>query len=77
MDKKLLDDINSENRVNEVIARDEEKRNTTEKAIPLAETEDLIRQLPKDHNGRNNWLSQFGISDEAEEIRHGRNESTS
>lgn len=31
--------------------------------------EGLIKQLPKDHDGRNTWLLNFGISDEAKTIR--------
>ena len=31
--------------------------------------EGLIRQLPKEHDGRNTWLMNYGISDEAKEIR--------
>ena len=31
--------------------------------------EELILQLPKDHNGRNSWLLNYGTSDEAKFIR--------
>lgn len=76
-DSKTLDDINNERKVNETISRDEEELNLSNKTVPLAETEDLIRQLPKDHVGRNNWLSQYGTSDEAESLRTNRNNPAS
>ena len=31
--------------------------------------EGLIQQLPKDHDGRNSWLLNFGVSKEAVGIR--------
>lgn len=31
--------------------------------------EGLIRQLPTNHDGRNTWLLNYGVSDEAESIR--------
>lgn len=31
--------------------------------------EGLIQQLPADHEGRNTWLLNYGVSDEAEQIR--------
>ncbi len=31
--------------------------------------EGLIKQLPKEHDGRNSWLLNYGTSDEAKEIR--------
>jgi hypothetical protein len=31
--------------------------------------EGLIRQLPRNHDGRNTWLLNYGISDEAVELR--------
>lgn len=31
--------------------------------------EGLIRQLPKNHDGRNTWLLNYGVSDEAVELR--------
>lgn len=35
--------------------------------------EGLISQLPKDHDGRNTWLLNFGIGEEALELRSKRN----
>lgn len=29
----------------------------------------LILQLPKDHDGRNTWLLNYGVSEEAEKLR--------
>lgn len=55
-----------------------------EKSIPLTKperqshltrqkwAEGLIQQLPKDHDGRNSWLLNHGVSDEAETIRSRR-----
>lgn len=34
--------------------------------------EGLILQLPKEHDGRNTWLLNYGISDEAKELRQKR-----
>lgn len=34
--------------------------------------EGLILQLPKNHDGRNSWLLNFGISKEAEMLRNKR-----
>jgi len=31
--------------------------------------EGLISQLPKEHEGRNNWLLNYGIKDEAVQLR--------
>ena len=31
--------------------------------------EGLILQLPKDHDGRNSWLLNYGTSEEAQKIR--------
>lgn len=31
--------------------------------------EKLIQQPPKDHDGRNSWLLNYGVSDEAETMR--------
>lgn len=31
--------------------------------------ENLIKQLPKDHEGRKSWLMNFGVSEEAVELR--------
>lgn len=35
----------------------------------VAWAEELILQLPKDHEGRNSWLINYGHSDEASEHR--------
>lgn len=32
--------------------------------------ESLILQLPKHHEGRNSWLLNFGVSNEAKSLRH-------
>ena len=34
--------------------------------------EELITQLPKDHDGRNTWLLNYGTKDEAVELRKKR-----
>ena len=34
--------------------------------------EELILQLPKDHDGRNTWLMNYGVGDEANALRYGR-----
>lgn len=34
--------------------------------------EGLILQLPKDHDGRNTWLLNYGVSDEAWNLRKDR-----
>ena len=44
-----------------------EKKNRVEQA------EELIRILPNDAPGRNTWLFQFGISEEAQIIRANTN----
>lgn len=35
--------------------------------------EGLIQQLPKDHDGRNTWLMNYGRGDEAKAIREKNN----
>lgn len=35
--------------------------------------EGLIRQLPKDHDGRNSWLLNFGTKPDAAALRQGHN----
>lgn len=37
-----------------------------------AHAESLIQQLPKDHDGRNTWLLNYGASDEAIAMRKAR-----
>ena len=34
--------------------------------------EGLIRQLPENHDGRNTWLLNYGVSDEATDMRKKR-----
>ena len=34
--------------------------------------EGLIRQLPTNHDGRNTWLMNYGVSDDAEALRKTR-----
>lgn len=34
--------------------------------------EGLIEQLPKDHDGRNSWLLNYGVKEEARELRRKR-----
>ena len=63
-----LKNINSESHVNETISRDEESGiGSTTVALQMAE--DLILQLPSSHEGRREWLKQFGLSDEAKALR--------
>jgi hypothetical protein len=38
----------------------------------VKEAESLILQLPQEHNGRNSWLLNYGISKEAIELRKRR-----
>lgn len=33
--------------------------------------EGLIQQLPSNHDGRNSWLLNYGVSDEAKKLREG------
>jgi hypothetical protein len=40
-----------------------------QKADAFAVAEDLILQLPHNHNGRNNWLINHGKSTGAEDLR--------
>jgi hypothetical protein len=40
-----------------------------QKADPFTVAEDLILQLPNNHNGRNNWLINHGKSTGAEDLR--------
>jgi len=35
--------------------------------------EDLITQLPKEHEGRNSWLLNYGVGEEAQSRRKARN----
>ncbi len=35
--------------------------------------EGLVRQLPRDHDGRNTWLLNYGRGEEAENLRLARN----
>lgn len=66
--KGTLDKINSEDRVNEIISRDEEASvKGSSPALHIAE--DLIRQLPPSHEGRNEWLKNYGESDEARRLQ--------
>lgn len=64
---KTLDEINSEEHVNEIISRDEE--NAKEESPALQMAEDLILQLPPDHEGRNRWLTSYGNSHEAKALQ--------
>lgn len=64
---KTLDEINSEDHVNEIISRDEE--NVKEESPALQMAEDLILQLPPDHEGRNRWLNSYGNSREAKALQ--------
>lgn len=38
----------------------------------VKQAENLIRQLPKDHDGRNTWLMNYGIKGEAQVLRADR-----
>lgn len=42
---------------------------TASKLSRVKWAEGLIRQLPKNHEGRNSWLMNYGKSEEADEIR--------
>lgn len=63
-----LDSINSEDRVNDIISRDEEAP-LTDSGSALRMAEDLILQLPSAHEGRRQWLMQFGQSAEAKALQ--------
>lgn len=66
--KGTLDKINSEDSVNEIISRDEEASvKSNSPALQIAE--DLIRQLPVSHEGRNEWLKNYGQSEEARKLQ--------
>lgn len=68
-DKNILDQINSEDKVNSIISRDEESSvSDTSQAFEMAE--DLILQLPEEHEGRRNWLTRFGRSAAAKNLRN-------
>ena len=66
--KGTLDKINSEDRVNEIISRDEESP-IKQSSPALQMAEDLIRQLPPSHEGRNEWLKNYGESEEARRLQ--------
>ena len=38
----------------------------------IRQAEGLVRQLPVDHDGRNTWLLNYGVSDEAAALRKKR-----
>jgi hypothetical protein len=38
----------------------------------VAWAEELIRQLPSDHEGRNSWLMNYGTGEEAQRLRSER-----
>jgi hypothetical protein len=67
--KNTLDEINSAQNINKAISEDEEREGNNDFAGMLM-AEDLILQLPKDHEGRKQWLRQFGQSAEAKELRN-------
>ena len=72
--ESTLDKINSEDRVNDTISRDEETPlNDATSALGMAE--DLILQLPQSHEGRREWLRQFGQSAEAKNLREQKDRS--
>ena len=63
-----LDQINSEEKVNSIISRDEESTvKDTSAALEMAE--ELILSLPKEHEGREKWLTLFGHSAEAKNLQ--------
>lgn len=64
-----LDKINSEDHVNEIISRDEEASVKGDSSAALQIAEDLIRQLPPSHEGRNEWLRKYGSSEEAVKLQ--------
>lgn len=59
--KTTLDQINDETKVNDIISRDEENAGA-DVAGMIQLAEHLIRQLPADHPGRNEWLKRYGTS---------------
>ena len=67
-EKNVLDEINREDNVNAIISRDEESAvSDTSQALEMAE--ELILQLPEDHEGRRTWLTRFGRSAAAKNLR--------
>jgi hypothetical protein len=66
--KTTLSEINSEYNINEIISRDEE---TAPADMPMAvlAAEDLILQLPAEHEGRRQWLLKYGHSQEAQRLK--------
>lgn len=65
-----LDQINSEEKVNSIISRDEEST-VKDTSLALETAEELILKLPKEHEGRENWLMRFGHSAEAKNLQQG------
>lgn len=66
--QNALEQINDEGKVNAVISHDEESSvNDTAMALEMAEA--LILQLPEGLTQRNEWLSKFGQSPEAYNLR--------
>ena len=59
--KTTLDQINDETKVNDTISRDEENAGANVAGM-IQMAEQLIRQLPADHPGRNEWLERYGTS---------------
>ncbi len=68
--RNTLDEINDENNINQSISQDEEQFDASSKQAPMAFTEQLIQQLPKNNEGRNKWLMEYGSSDEARTLRN-------
>jgi hypothetical protein len=67
--RNTLDQINKAENVNQAISRDEEGDaiNYSE-AMQLAE--DLILQLPASVEGREEWLTRYGQSAEAKQLKN-------
>lgn len=66
--KNTLEQINDEGKINAVISHDEESAaKDTGMALEMAEA--LILQLPQDLQGRDEWLTKFGQSPEAHNLR--------
>jgi hypothetical protein len=66
--RKTLDKINSEEKANTIISRDEESA-VMDTSAALQMAEDLILRLPAGAEGRDEWLSRFGQSAEAKNLK--------
>lgn len=67
--QSTLDQINDPKNINQAISKDEEQE-ANDGIAGMLMAEDLILQLPSDHEQRNKWLKQFGQSAEARSLRN-------